>query len=288
MLEAALIFTGIAGLIVLIWLLVRKAGLIFAVDRNAAGEDGTGRRYPVPDKSRLARRATCLGALVLRGSFESGLRSDCTPDERRMYADSITRLENWLSAKRLLTGLRPEEINLISREAGNWGQADIAAVMGETETLGCLCWALSLARSIPPYDSRFDAKKLLPFLHLMEDNFNIQSAATLRSLDSLLGARSQAQHWDWRATMQDKINRAQKPPPGFKYDQVISFAAKAGYDNGHNDEPLSGDFPAFGKAYRDLTADEFALARNTASARLRSLDWLCGYAPEMSAVKVED
>ena len=288
MLKAALIFAGIAALISLIWLLIWKAGLIFGVKKNSGGEDKAVQRYPVPDKSNLARRAICLGALVLRGSFETGLHGNCTTDERQMYTDSATRLDDWLSAKGLLTGFLPEEINLISKEPGTWSDAEITAAMGETERLGCLCWALSLLRSIPPYDSRFDIKKLLPFLHLMEDNFDIQSAATLRTLDSLLNARSQAHHWDWRATTQKIINQTKKPQDKTEYDQMITFAAKTGCSSGYHDEPLSGDFPAFGKPYRKLTAVEFALIHNIISARLLAFDWLCGYAPEMSAVKPED
>jgi hypothetical protein len=49
-------------------------------------------------------------------------------------------------------------------------------------------------------------------------------------------------------------------------------------------EPIDGDFPAFGKAFRELAADEHAAVAATALERLYALNWLCGYASDWDSV----
>jgi len=43
---------------------------------------------------------------------------------------------------------------------------------------------------------------------------------------------------------------------------------------------IDEDFPAFGRAYRDLSSDEWAAVKSIAMERHFALNWLCGYAPE--------
>jgi hypothetical protein len=43
--------------------------------------------------------------------------------------------------------------------------------------------------------------------------------------------------------------------------------------------PICDDFPAFGKAYRDLSPDEFSIATSIAMERHRAFNWLSGRAP---------
>ncbi len=42
---------------------------------------------------------------------------------------------------------------------------------------------------------------------------------------------------------------------------------------------MNGDFAAFGKAYRDLAPEEWAVVRSIATERFLALTWLCGRAP---------
>ena len=44
-------------------------------------------------------------------------------------------------------------------------------------------------------------------------------------------------------------------------------------------EAIDGDFPAFGRPYAQLTADEWFQVTSIAMERHRALNWLCGYAP---------
>jgi hypothetical protein len=49
-----------------------------------------------------------------------------------------------------------------------------------------------------------------------------------------------------------------------------------GHEEGLLPPPLRGDLPAFGRAYRQLDADERALALSIAAERHYALEWLCG------------
>jgi hypothetical protein len=42
---------------------------------------------------------------------------------------------------------------------------------------------------------------------------------------------------------------------------------------------IADDYPAKGKAYRDLNTEEWAEVRSVTVERHFTLNWLCGYAP---------
>ena len=279
--ENFLIAIGTLGLIVLLWVLIRKARAVVTF-RPGSEIAETPRKYPAPRKEQVARRALCLGALVLRGQYEAALHDSGRAHEWENYREAAGRIEEWLTAKMLLVGLMPDEVNLMSKEAGAWSREEIAESGRMAEVLGCLCWALTLAREMPPYDRRFDAANILPYLHLAEDGFDIESASKMRTFDFLLRERETAKHWDWRAELHEKKERGENPPAGFKYEQIISFAAQAGFRGGESGEPVDDDLPALGKAYRELSGEDFALVRFIANRRLRAFNWLCGYTDSLT------
>ena len=49
------------------------------------------------------------------------------------------------------------------------------------------------------------------------------------------------------------------------------------YDRKGGTGRRSVDFPAFGKAYRNLSEDEYEQATSIAMERHLALNWLCGY-----------
>ena len=48
--------------------------------------------------------------------------------------------------------------------------------------------------------------------------------------------------------------------------------------------PIDGDFPAYGKAYRELADDEYAEATAIATERLRAFNWLAGSSSDWDSV----
>jgi hypothetical protein len=60
---------------------------------------------------------------------------------------------------------------------------------------------------------------------------------------------------------------------------MLKMTSSKAAEAGDFEAPIDGDFPAFGKPYRDLTEAEFSVAMSIALERHRALNWLCGYAP---------
>jgi hypothetical protein len=60
---------------------------------------------------------------------------------------------------------------------------------------------------------------------------------------------------------------------------VIELAAAKAATDGAFAAPIGSDFPAFGKAFRDLSEIEFAIVASIAQERHRAFNWMCGYAP---------
>lgn len=68
---------------------------------------------------------------------------------------------------------------------------------------------------------------------------------------------------------------------GFQsYDDIARFAARKAAEAGTIPPCVEDDFPANGKAYRDLTAQEWSEVRSITVERHFALNWLCGYAPD--------
>lgn len=65
---------------------------------------------------------------------------------------------------------------------------------------------------------------------------------------------------------------------GMTINEVISMAGKRGGDE-RDFVPIDGDFPAFGKPFRDVSDEEFLRIRSISQERHKALNWLCGYAP---------
>lgn len=144
-------------------------------------------------------------------------------------------------------------------------------------------WALEIFREFPPFDkeTNFLLGDKVP---KKEARLFIESAK-LRPQEELEAKRSLAQSWHWRSRTRQLIEEGQPFPrmvqtPQFtSYDDVVRFSAKALKEECALTEIINEDFPANGKAYRNLTNEEWILVRSITMERHFALNWLCGYAP---------
>jgi hypothetical protein len=147
------------------------------------------------------------------------------------------------------------------------------------ESAVCLLWALGRVAEMPPYDTQADPELLKV---LSSEPFNDQLAnAELRQLPSIQQAREFAERWHWRSRTR-QLQESDQPitlPGKLTLDEIIRMSAEDTAQEGGFPQPLGGDFPAFGKSYRDLSPDEWSLTTSIATERHRALNWLCGYAP---------
>jgi hypothetical protein len=136
------------------------------------------------------------------------------------------------------------------------------------EALGTLLWALQLLE-LPAYDQPFDAEEVAA-VELDE--------AELRGGEELELERDSARLWHWRArtTSLQAAGALELPERYATFDQLIAATAMRGYEQGVLPAPMRGDFRAYGKVYRHLSAEQHAEAHSLAVERHHALNWLCG------------
>lgn len=136
-----------------------------------------------------------------------------------------------------------------------------------SEGAGTLLWALGLLE-LPPYDEPFGGEGVARAP--LEDG-------RLRDDDELDLEADAARLWHWRArtALLQQGGRTRLPERYASFDQLVAATAMRGFEQGLLPPPLRGDFRAFGKVYRHLSAEQLAEAHSIAAERHRALAWLC-------------
>ena len=153
------------------------------------------------------------------------------------------------------------------------------------EAAQTLMWALSLLADLPPYDvmASHEVLKQIP----SSDVTGFVESAQLRGRADLDRERDTAEFWHWRSRTRQLIERRDAFPDdekmkasGFRtYEDIVRFSARRAAELGTIPPCVGDDFPAKGKAYRDLTAQEWSQVRSITIERHYALNWLCGLAP---------
>ncbi len=144
----------------------------------------------------------------------------------------------------------------------------------------CLLWALGYLESLPAYDAQTPPEllKLAP----SGEAGALAKAASLRPDGEIDKARDVAELWHWRSRtrgLQEKGGYKSRLPPGMTFESIIAKTAQLAAADGDIPQAIGDDFPAFGKPYREATAEEFATLTSIAMERHRAFNWLCGMAP---------
>jgi len=153
------------------------------------------------------------------------------------------------------------------------------------EAAQLLMWALGLTPHLPPYDTQANHDLLKEFPSGEIPRFI--SSVHLRKESEIDRARADAELWHWRSRTRQLIEDGREFPAnehskaaGFNsYDDIIRFTAGKFAGEGRMPACIDEDFPAKGKAYRMLSANEWSEVRSITMERHFALNWLCGYAP---------
>jgi hypothetical protein len=148
------------------------------------------------------------------------------------------------------------------------GQAAVVDAVWRAEALGTLLWSLQLSE-LESYDEPFDP--------ITVASASLQDGE-LRPEDELELELESARLWHWRARTA-ALNATGALPLPERYasvDQLVAATAMRGFEEGLLPAPLRGDFPAYGKVYRQLAAPQRAEAFSIAFERHHALSWLCG------------
>jgi hypothetical protein len=242
-----------------------------------------------PDAPLVLRRAMILAYQLRRGLAQppsSTLQQLAAPELDRLRAeigrrnkvenDEIRKSDLW----KLMT---PREQAFMSADVDRVTERQFLDAMWLAESLHCLLWSLGRVDSIPPHDvqaSPEETWKALPQRSLADN----APKAALRDEAEIERGRSLAELWNWRSRTrclqeQGHFKPGAEVAPGMSIEQVINQAAELAAKKGDLPAPIGGDFPAFGKLYREISAEQWSEATSIAMERHKALNWLSGLAP---------
>jgi len=240
---------------------------------------------PKPDE--VARRLIILKYEVVQ-TFATPpiLRTVCdkwAESERQQFrAEMQRRAEEQASSLRKLglwEFMTDEEAKFFSTNPIDLTQRQHINASWRLESVMSLMWALGMIPELLPYDQQAipDLLKQIPHENIPD----FLMGAKLLDKEAIENARSLAELWHWRSRTRELIEENRQLPAGlpFKsYDEIVRSSAKAAMEDGAL-LVVDEDFAVNGKAYRDLTDNEWSSIRSVALERHFALNWLCGYAP---------
>lgn len=247
-----------------------------------------------PDSHDAARRLTILKFVVLHATtamprgmmqaiFEGGNEEE-KANFTREVEQTRNALQNALRTHRLWDLVSPDERTFFSTTAITMTQRQRIEASWRIEAALVLAWALRRIANLPPYDVDVNPQFLKS---LPRDPSELIATAELRPQAEIDRRRDVAELWHWRSRTRELNERGEPFPSNLdfrrrglrSFDDIVRLAAAKAAQDGVVDEPINGDFPAFGKAYRDLSEQEWAKIRSITMERHFALNWLCGHAP---------
>ena len=248
--------------------------------------------HPIQSPRTVAYRTLCLGTLLKRNALELGMGGiDELPETIREgwkaeHEGIHHHLKKWVMEEKILDYFTDDERLLLNAELGDWQQLDRAQVYWRCESLGMLMWAMEIVDA-PYYDAQFDADTLLEPLDLMSPTIDFIWQASLRPADVIHQARDLAEKWHWRAMITQQQEPGEQLPDGQTYPERIKEVAEMMYAEGNLPEVIEDDFPVMGKAYAQLTDEEYNKISSIAKERHYVLNWLCKYSDDWDDVPTD-
>lgn len=197
---------------------------------------------------------------------------------RENWDQQARSIGTWLSEHDLIPQQTTRlEVRLVAAPLGSWTAADITAVGWRSEAIAVLLWALGLRYSIAPYDQIVDALEFERVLPILGDAGPFLASAGLRGPDEVDRERDLAELWHWRS----RAARVQPAPDGMaRTGSIVTLAAHSAYEEGFLPALVDDDFPAFGRAFRDLQGEQLRDVAAVAAERRLALNWLSGAVTE--------
>jgi len=242
-----------------------------------------------PDASAIMGRVIILKNLFVKGvatvphEYLATCKERWTKDEWTKFVGG-ERKQNMQAIERLRqSGLWDavghEERNLMQASSTEVTRQMLVDASWSVESIVCLLWALGYISELLPYDQQADPEltNKLP----KEPAQVLMRKAVLRDHGLIETQRDLAELWHWRSRTRQlqESNHRFAFPGDLTIEKVIGMASAKAATDGRIPSPIGDDFPVFGKAYRDLTHQEYSQVTSIALERHRALNWLCGFAP---------
>lgn len=243
----------------------------------------------------VADRLVALAAVARRAFLESGLPDDeewdedeDDPDDRPDDAETERYdLAAWLRDEGIEAALTDDERAIVETPIGGLDADAAARATWAGEALVALAWGAGLLPDLPPFDRPADARAALAALpEPWEKTAPLRSAIRLRSDEDAAGGRELAELWYWRAGVEG-VRRSAPPAEVRELRAVIREAAEEAVAAGLLSRLAAGDFPAQGGPVATLSESALDDLATIAAARLRALNWLCGFGDGWDDVPLE-
>lgn len=233
----------------------------------------------------VASRILCLAAVITRAQAEFLIDShELEPGFSAFLggeAKEVPRIiQRWADEEQFGPYFSPKERIMMAKPPGKFTKRERLDGWWRREALMVLEWSLRIIEPMPAADTRVPMEDVLESAWLLRDTSSFRRSAKLRSAEEILHQRETAELWLWRTrrtTIQISSaadfakNENSKEASRASADRAAATAEAIGLF-----KRIDGDFPAFGKAFRDLSNDEFDLVRSISMERLHGLNWLCG------------
>lgn len=232
---------------------------------------------PARNPQDAARRLLCLMSQGARGYFEGELTTGnaADPVDAREQIDALL---DWLRSEGLWPHLSAREGAVMTKPTGRWTHRDQINAGWRTESAGVIAWSLRLLDNIPPYDREFRPLHIMDVIPQTGESTNdFIRAAAFRFEDEIEEARQLAELWLWRSRTQRHLVNPETGSGTTTPEQYAQYVLESAANREQEGQfkAIDGDYPAFGKAYRDLSPDEHQRANSIAQERLWGLNWLC-------------
>jgi hypothetical protein len=238
---------------------------------------------PIPDARTTAYRTFCLGALHKRYELEqaaSRLKHSDTPDNVRRFVlarhwTENQRLLRWIYDEKLEPHFTRSERSLLAQSFPGWPDTLLEDMRWRTERLGTLLWALRVIDTMPGFDTPFKPDALMAPLDIFTPTIDFVWQAALRSSGEVRSMRDLADLWHWRTQLAELAQLGIRPQGDVSFAEIIRETAEQAYQDRYLPAPIANDFPAFGRAYGDLTNEQQQIVARVTQERSAALDWLC-------------
>jgi len=230
---------------------------------------------PKPDETAVIRRALALCLLLQRAEFESMAQDPDVEEARQVHTAMARRVTVRLHGEGLWDDVPEREKPLMAQPPGTWTSADVDEAHCLGDHLAALLWALSIA-DMPPWDTSADVEAQIRMIQPPEGTSQPLRSGALRHEDEVRAMLSAAAAWVARANTRLITDLSMDLTRNVDLKKLVGEAAASAHANGYAGEPIGGDFPALGRAYRDLDEAQFRSVHLVAVQRLRALNWLLG------------
>jgi hypothetical protein len=239
-----------------------------------------------PSPQEVAVRALCVGAVTARAELEGSIHGGGTEDAMHRCGELKGRINEWARGQGIWRQASQQETRLLDRPLGEWSIKEITSQTNRIEALVALLWALNRAQ-LGRHDQPCEREAVLARVPVLKDAKDFVNFSALRAPSEIESARNAATFWHWRSRAQVLLRNPQHAPHGQDLPRTIRMAAQTAYTKGYCSQPLDGDFPAFGKPYRELTDSEYSAVSTVSAERHYALNWLCGKAADWDLVPTD-